>query len=127
MTEIRRAALFGKLNPVAYRAIEAATVFCKMRGNSYVELVHWLHQLLQLNDTDLHRIVRNANIDPGRLAKDVVEALDGEASGAMAPAADGQAGGAEEASPSTSPRRPARARWTRSPAATTKSARSSTS
>ncbi|MBL8736757.1 MAG: type VI secretion system ATPase TssH [Planctomycetes bacterium] len=76
MTEIRRAALFGKLNPVAYRAIEAATVFCKMRGNSYVELVHWIHQLLQLNDTDLHRIVRNANIDPGRLAKDVVEALD---------------------------------------------------
>ncbi|MFO1078561.1 MAG: type VI secretion system ATPase TssH [Planctomycetota bacterium] len=76
MSEIRRAALFGKLNPVAYRAIEAATVFCKMRGNPYVELVHWLHQLLQLTDTDVHRIARNANIDPARLAKDVTEALD---------------------------------------------------
>ncbi|HLQ36182.1 MAG TPA: type VI secretion system ATPase TssH, partial [Planctomycetota bacterium] len=67
---------FGKLNPAAYRAIEAATVFCKMRGNPYVELVHWLHQLLQLTDSDLHRIVRNANIDPGKLAKEVTEALD---------------------------------------------------
>ena len=76
MTEISRAALFGKLNPVAYRAIEAATVFCKMRGNPYVELVHWIHQLLQLTDSDLHRIVRNANIEPGHLAKDVTAALD---------------------------------------------------
>jgi type VI secretion system protein VasG len=76
MTEIRRAALFGKLDPVAYRGIEAATVFCKMRGNPYVEVVHWIHQLMQLTDSDLHRILRNANVDPGRLAKDVTEALD---------------------------------------------------
>ena len=48
MTEISRAALFGKLNPLAYKAIEGATVFCKLRGNPYVELVHWLHQILQL-------------------------------------------------------------------------------
>ena len=47
MTEISRAALFGKLNPLAYKAIEGATVFCKLRGNPYVELVHWLHQILQ--------------------------------------------------------------------------------
>ena len=46
MTEISRTALFGKLNPIAYRAIEGATVFCKLRGNPYVELVHWLHQIL---------------------------------------------------------------------------------
>ncbi|MCR9244813.1 MAG: type VI secretion system ATPase TssH [bacterium] len=76
MTEISRAALFGKLNPVVYRAIEAATVFCKMRGNPYVEVVHWIHQLLQLTDSDLHHIIKNANIDPGRLAKDVTDALD---------------------------------------------------
>ena len=44
--EIPRASLFGKLNPLAYKAIEGATVFCKMRGNPYVELVHWLHQIL---------------------------------------------------------------------------------
>ncbi len=76
MTEIRRSALFGKLNPLAYRAIESATVFCKLRGNPNVELVHWLHQLLQLQDSDLHRIVRHAQLDPARLARDVTDALD---------------------------------------------------
>ena len=38
MLEISRTALFGKLNPLAYKAIEGATVFCKLRGNAYVEL-----------------------------------------------------------------------------------------
>ena len=76
MAEISRAALFGKLNPVGYKAIEAATVFCKMRGNPYVELVHWLHQILQFQDSDLHRIVKQFNIDPSRLARDITDALD---------------------------------------------------
>ena len=76
MGEISRAALFGKLNSVAYKAIEAATVFCKLRGNPYVELTHWLHQILQLQDSDLHQIVRQFSIEPARLAKDITEALD---------------------------------------------------
>jgi type VI secretion system protein VasG len=76
MAEISRLALFGKLNPLAYRGIESAATFCKLRGNPYVELVHWLHQLLQLPDSDLHRLIRHFQIDPARLAKDVTEALD---------------------------------------------------
>ena len=76
MTEINRTVLFGKLNPVAYRAIEAATVFCKLRGNPYVEWVHWLHQMLQAQDSDIHRIVRHAEIDAGKLATDITAALD---------------------------------------------------
>jgi type VI secretion system protein VasG len=76
MTEISRAALFGKLNPTAYRAIEGATVFCKLRGNPYVELVHWLHQILQAQDSDLHRIIRHFQIDPSRLSADLTAALD---------------------------------------------------
>src|SRR3989442_9808133 len=76
MTEIGRAALFGKLNTVGYKAIESATVFCKMRGNPYVELVHWIHQILQLQDSDLHRIVKEFQIDPSRLARDLTESLD---------------------------------------------------
>ena len=51
MAEISRADLFGKLNNLAYKAIESATVFCKLRGNPYVEMVHWLHQILQLQDS----------------------------------------------------------------------------
>jgi type VI secretion system protein VasG len=76
MSEIGRAALFGKLNKHAYRAIESATVFCKMRGNPNVELVHWLHQLMQVQDSDLHRIVRYFEIDPARFAKQLTDALD---------------------------------------------------
>jgi type VI secretion system protein VasG len=76
MTEISRVALFGKLNTVCYKGIEGATVFCKMRGNPYVELVHWLHQILQLQDSDLHKIIRQFNLDASRLAKDFTDALD---------------------------------------------------
>jgi type VI secretion system protein VasG len=76
MSEISRAALFGKLNGLAYKAIESATVFCKLRGNPYVELVHWLQQILQTPDSDVHRIVKHFEIDPSRLAKDLTEALD---------------------------------------------------
>ncbi len=76
MAEISRVALFGKLDELAYRAIESATVFCKMRGNPYVELSHWVHQLLQLPDSDLHRVVRHYQLDAGRLSRDLLEALD---------------------------------------------------
>lgn len=76
MSEISRTALFGKLNKVAYKCIESATVFCKMRGNPYVELEHWLHQILQLQDSDLHRIIKQFNLNPSTLAKDMMDALD---------------------------------------------------
>ncbi|WP_333874596.1 type VI secretion system ATPase TssH [Methylobacter sp.] len=76
MTEISRTALFGKLNNLAYKGIESATVFCKMRGNPYVELVHWLYQILQLQDSDFHRIIKKFELNPSHLARDFTEALD---------------------------------------------------
>ena len=76
MSEISRVALFGKLNPVLYKAIEGATVFCKLRGNPYVELVHWLVQLLETPDSDLQAIVRHYGVDQAALARDVTAALD---------------------------------------------------
>ena len=42
----------GILDPQG-KAIEGATVFAKLRGNPYVELVHWLTQLLESNETDI--------------------------------------------------------------------------
>ena len=76
MGDISRVALFGKLNSLAYKAIEGATVFCKLRGNPYVELVHWLHQILQQQNSDVHLIVRAFGVDAGRLARDMTDALD---------------------------------------------------
>ena len=84
MSDISRAALFGKLNSLAYKAVESATVFCKLRGNPYVELVHWLHQVLQLQTSDLHCIVRALDLDAARLARDLTTALDRLPRGATA-------------------------------------------
>lgn len=76
MSDISRVALFGKLNSVCYKSIEGATVFCKLRGNPYVELVHWLHQILQLQNSDLHKIIKQFNLEPSRVAKDFTDYLD---------------------------------------------------
>jgi len=76
MSEISRSALFGKLNSLAYKSVEAATVFCKLRGNPYVELVHWIQQILQNQDSDLHRILRQFDANPSKLAADMTAALD---------------------------------------------------
>jgi type VI secretion system protein VasG len=84
MSDISRTALFGKLNPLLYKAIEGATVFCKLRGNPYVELVHWLHQILSTNDSDVHRIVRHFEVDASKLAADLTRALDRLPRGATA-------------------------------------------
>ena len=84
MAEIKRSTLFGKLNPVGYKAIEAATIFCKMRGNPYVETVHWLHQLLQQPDSDVLRIIRHFGLDASRLASDLIATLDRLPRGATA-------------------------------------------
>jgi len=82
MTEISRVALFGKLNKLGYQAIEGATVFCKMRGNPYVEIVHWMVQILNGQDNDLHRIIRHAGLDTAKIAADMTRALDGLPRGA---------------------------------------------
>jgi type VI secretion system protein VasG len=84
MSDISRAALFGKLDSLAYKAVEGATVFCKLRGNPYVELVHWMHQIMQLQNSDLHCIVRVLELDPSKLARDLTTSLDRLPRGATA-------------------------------------------
>ena len=76
--------MFGKLNALCYKAVEGATVFCKLRGNPYVELEHWFAQLLQNQDSDLHHIVRHYGLDASVLAKDLTNALDRLPRGATA-------------------------------------------
>jgi type VI secretion system protein VasG len=76
MAEISRTASFGKLNALAYKAIEGATVFCKMRGNPLVELQHWLTQILNAPDSDLHRLIRHYELDTAAIARDLTQSLD---------------------------------------------------
>jgi type VI secretion system protein VasG len=84
MTGISRVALFGKLGDLPYRAVETATSFARMRGNPYVELAHWLHQILQRPDSDLHYVARHFEINASVLAADVLRALDRLPRGATA-------------------------------------------
>jgi type VI secretion system protein VasG len=76
MTEISRSALFGRLNATALKGIETATSFCKMRGNPYVELVHWMHVLQQDPRNDMAAIRQAFQINETQLARDIVAALD---------------------------------------------------
>jgi type VI secretion system protein VasG len=76
MTEISRSALFGRLNQQALKAIETATGFCKMRGNPDVELVHWVHVLLQDAQNDIAAIRTAFGFDDDALARNVLASLD---------------------------------------------------
>ena len=63
MAEISRVSLFGKLNSLCYKSVEGAMVFCKLRGNPYVELEHFVAQLVQNPDSDWHRIIQHYGLD----------------------------------------------------------------
>lgn len=84
MSEISRAVLFGKLDTLLFSSLESATAFCKLRGNPYVELVHWLHQLMQQQDGDLQHLIRHFRLDEDALTRDIVAALDRLPRGASA-------------------------------------------
>src|SRR5690606_35374518 len=75
MSDIGRLDLFGKLDPLLYQALEGATSFCKLRGNPYVELVHWIHQIVHTQDSDLHRIGRRFGPVGGARQADLTAAL----------------------------------------------------
>lgn len=76
MTDISRAKLFGKLDTLAYQAMESATTLCRVRGNPYVELVHWFQLVLQQPDSDLRRINERFGLNAGTLSSDLISALD---------------------------------------------------
>ena len=76
MLGIRRDAVYTKLDPVPFRALESAFQLARTRGDAYVELAHWLNQILMQPDSDLHRIVRAFGIDHARLAADMSHTLE---------------------------------------------------
>lgn len=76
MSTISRSVLFSKLNPTLYKALQTAFNYCRLRENSYVELVHWLHTLLQDDNNDLNLLIKQFNLDNNQLNKDVLAALE---------------------------------------------------
>lgn len=82
MSNISRVSLFATLNPIAFKSLEGATVLCKLRGNAVVELVHWVAQILQQDDSDWHHILRHFELDAGAVLTDVQCALERQPGGA---------------------------------------------
>lgn len=76
MPEISRSVLFGKLNPIVYKSLENAYTFSRLRENSYVELVHWLHALMQTEQTDVFGLIRHFGIDEAKVRRDILAAAD---------------------------------------------------
>jgi type VI secretion system protein VasG len=76
MMGISRDKVFTRLDPVPYGALQSAYQFARTRGDAYVELHHWLNQILMLPDSDLHRTIRAFGIDHARLAADFARALE---------------------------------------------------
>ena len=69
-------ALIGRLNDPCRSALEGAAGLCLSRTNYDVEIEHLLLKLMEAADSDLARILRQYEIDPSRLSKDITRALD---------------------------------------------------
>jgi HPt (histidine-containing phosphotransfer) domain-containing protein len=75
MAKFKRIQLFAKLNARAYQTLKSATILCKTQTNPYVELVHWVDQIIRARETDWHEAVRYFALDEAKLAKDLTAAL----------------------------------------------------
>jgi type VI secretion system protein VasG len=75
--DVNLKSLIGKLNDTSRRALESAAGLCLSRTNYNVEVEHWLLKLLETTDTDLHRILRQYEIDVSRLERDLTRTVDG--------------------------------------------------
>ena len=84
MSDISRSVLFGKLDATLYKALENAYTFCRLRENSYVELAHWLHTLLQAENTDVFCLIKRFDLDEAKIRKDILAAVEKLPSGATA-------------------------------------------
>lgn len=73
---VKRKELVDKLNPTSKRAFGAAAAAAKLRGNPYVELVHFIEQLVLSERSDVQMILADADVDMGKLAGDMSRAVD---------------------------------------------------
>ncbi|WP_434113666.1 type VI secretion system ATPase TssH [Paraburkholderia caffeinilytica] len=73
---ISRETLFGKLGKTPYASIESAVELCRARGNPYIEIAHWLLQMLQVTRSDLIEIIRYAELDYTRVDRELRNSID---------------------------------------------------
>ncbi|MFN7183091.1 MAG: type VI secretion system ATPase TssH [Thermomonas haemolytica] len=70
-------ALIARLNPTVRGAMEGAAGLCLSRGQYEVEIEHLLAKLLEVENSDLRRILRHFEIVPDALERELGKAMDG--------------------------------------------------
>ena len=68
-------ALVSRLNPACKSAMEGAAGLCLSRTHYEVEVEHLLYKLLEANNTDLHAILRQYDINESKVVGDLNRAL----------------------------------------------------
>ncbi|MBV8095097.1 MAG: type VI secretion system ATPase TssH, partial [Acetobacteraceae bacterium] len=76
MAAIDFKSLFGRLNDVCWRALDAAAALALSRTHYDVELEHWLVKLADRSDSDVALILRHYEVDVSRLVSDLNRRLD---------------------------------------------------
>jgi len=74
--DINLKSLVSKLNDTSRRALESAAGLCLSRSNYDVEIEHWMLKILELNDTDISRLLRYYEIDGANVIRDLTRAID---------------------------------------------------
>ena len=74
-------ALIARLNTTVRGAMEGAAGLCMSRGHYEVEVEHVLAKLMEVENTDIRRILRQFEIAPEALERELGKALDGFKSG----------------------------------------------
>lgn len=69
--------LIGKLNEPCRVALEQAAGLCLSQTHYEIDIEHFLLKLLDLQNTDLHKILRHFEINESRFRTDLTRAIDG--------------------------------------------------
>jgi type VI secretion system protein VasG len=77
MPSVNPRTLVGKLNPLCRRTLEAAAGFCLSRTNYSVEVEHWLIKLLEINPSDVSRLLKHYEINASVVNRELLRTLDG--------------------------------------------------
>jgi type VI secretion system protein VasG len=67
--------LIGKMNATCRGALESAAGLCMSHTHYEVDLEHFLIKLLDLKDTDFHKILRHSEVNADRLTADLTRAM----------------------------------------------------
>lgn len=69
--------LIAKLNPVCRRGFEGAAQLCVSHTNYDVEVEHLFRAILNLEETDIHLVLRHFDVEESKLTAELTKSIDG--------------------------------------------------